>query len=280
MDKMLTIDSHQHFWKYNPVRHSWINEDMTVLKRDFLPNDLKPVLDTHLFDGCIAIQADQSEKENEFLLQLADMNHFIKGVVGWVDLQLPDVDIRLQHYKQFTKMKGFRHVLQDEEQRDMMLNQQFMNGIRSLSKFGFTYDILIYPDQLVYAEKLVAANPDQLFAIDHMAKPHIRKKNMDPWKKEISAIAKHRNVYCKISGMVTEGDWRQWKPEDFYPYLDVVVAAFGIDRLMYGSDWPISELVCSYSDMYEIVERHFSQFSKDDQEKLFGKNAMLFYQLR
>ena len=277
--KMLRIDSHQHFWKYDPLRHSWINEDMVVLKRDFLPKDLAPILNLHDFDGCIVVQADQAEQENEFLLNLAGRNDFIKGIVGWVDLRSPDLEGRLEYYQQFPKMKGFRHVLQDEEQRDLMLTKNFMNGINSLSNVGFTYDILIHEDQLIYAEKLVAANPDQRFVIDHIAKPRIRDKKVDLWKNNIIAIAKHNNVYCKLSGMVTEADWRNWKPEDFHPYLETVINAFGMDRVMYGSDWPVCNLVCSYEEMLKVLIQYFSQYSEEDNMKIFGGNATKFYQI-
>jgi L-fuconolactonase len=194
-------------------------------------------------------------------------------------LQSKTVEERLQYYTQFKKIKGFRHVLQGEPQRDLMLQPKFMNGVSLLSKYNFTYDILIFKDQLQYIPKFVSAFPDQPFVIDHIAKPDIRNANIDQWKKDISTLAQFENLYCKISGMVTEADWKNWKREDFKPYMDVVVEAFGIDRIMFGSDWPVCLVAASYNEMLEIVEDYFSSFSKEEQQKFFGLNAILFYNL-
>ena len=198
------IDAHQHFWKFDAVRDSWINDDMKPLQKDFLPPDLALLLQHNNITGCVVVQSDQSESENNFQLANAADYPFIKGVVGWVNLQANDVEDRLVYYKNFAKLKGFRHVLQGEPQRDMMLNTAFKRGIGLLNKYGFTYDLLIFPDQLQYAEKLVALFPDQPFVIDHLAKPFIKAKKITEWKQDIEAIAAHQNVWCKISGMVTE----------------------------------------------------------------------------
>jgi L-fuconolactonase len=276
---MKRIDSHQHFWKFDPVRDNWINDDMKIIQKDFLPADLQHILKENGFDGCVAVQSDQSEAENHFHFKNAEQFDFIKGIVGWIDLQSKTVEERLQYYTQFKKIKGFRHVLQGEPQRDLMLQPKFMNGVSLLSKYNFTYDILIFKDQLQYIPKFVSAFPDQPFVIDHIAKPDIRNANIDQWKKDISTLAQFENLYCKISGMVTEADWKNWKKEDFKPYMDVVVEAFGIDRIMFGSDWPVCLVAASYNEMLEIVEDYFSSFSKEEQQKFFGLNAIRFYNL-
>jgi L-fuconolactonase len=273
------IDAHQHFWKFEPIRDSWITDEMSVIRKDFFPDDLQSVLQQNDFDGCITVQASQSEKETDFLISLSREHKFIKGVVGWVDLQASDIADRLGQYKSFPIVKGFRHVLQGESQRDLMLNPNFKRGIGALQQYGFTYDILIFPDQLKFSTELVAGFPEQKFVIDHIAKPNIKRKEIDDWKKDIEAIAKHENVYCKMSGMVTEADWKTWKKEDFKPYMDVVVNAFGTNRIMFGSDWPVCLVAASYEKMLGIAEDYFSAFSKEEQEQFFGINAIRFYNL-
>lgn len=276
---MLKIDSHQHFWKFDPVRDSWINEDMKIIQRDFLPEDLEPVLKASGFDGCITVQSDQSEIENEFQLNNAEGNDFIKGVVGWVDLQSAQVDERLAYYSQFEKFKGVRHVLQGEPQRDFMLRGSFLNGIAALKRYNLTYDILIFPDQLGYAADFVSRFPDQPFVVDHIAKPDIKNKDIAGWKKDITEVSKFQNVFCKLSGMVTEADWKNWKQDDFNPYLDVVVEAFGTDRLMFGSDWPVCKVAADYEQVVSMIRAYFEPFTKNEQEMVFGGNALKFYNI-
>jgi len=275
----MRIDAHQHFWKFDPVRDSWITDEMAVIQKDFFPGDLQSVLTKNNFDGSVVVQSDQSEKENEFQLKNAEENDFIKGVVGWVDLQAHDIEDRLGYYSSFKKMKGFRHVLQGETDRSLMLKSEFMNGIEKLEKFGFTYDILIYPDQLKYLPEFVAPFMNQKFVIDHLAKPGIKKQEINDWKKLIDATARFDNVYCKISGMVTEADWKNWKQDDFIPYVDVIIEAFGPNRIMYGSDWPVCLVAASYEQMLGIVEEYFSSFSDAEQQLFFGENAIKFYNL-
>lgn len=276
---MGAIDAHQHFWKFDPVRDSWIDADMNVLQKDFLPVDLAPHLQENNFEGSVVVQSNQSEEENIFQLDNAARNKFIKGVVGWVDLRAADVEDRLVYYSSFKRMKGFRHILQGEQQRDLMLSADFIKGISKLQHYGFTYDVLIFPDQLPFIPQLVASFPDQKFVIDHMAKPAIRDKKIQDWKKGIEAIAQYENVYCKISGMVTEADWQNWKQDDFTAYLDVVVNAFGTKRIMYGSDWPVCLLAGGYEKMISVVRKYFSSFSTAEQQLFFGENATHFYNL-
>lgn len=276
---MARIDAHQHFWIFDPVRDNWINDDMSAIQRDFLPGDLEPILQANGIDGCVAVQADQSEEQNDFLLELAEYNGFIKGIVGWVDLRVDNIEQRLEYYSVFNKMKGFRHVLQGETDRALMLNPAFMNGIGKLQKHGFTYDILIFPDQLQYVSEFVAAFPDQKFVIDHIAKPYIKDKKIDDWAADMKNVAKHENLYCKISGMVTEADWKKHKPADFIPYMDVVFEAFGADRVMFGSDWPVCQVAASYTEMKSIVEQYTIALSATEQAKFWGDNAVKFYNL-
>jgi L-fuconolactonase len=274
------IDAHQHFWKYNPVRDSWINDEMKLIQKDFLPADLKKIFDTYDISGSVVVQSDQSEDENKFQIEQAAGNDFIKGIVGWLDLQADDLEEKLIYYEFDGKVKGLRHVLQGEPDRALMLKPAFKRGIGMLSNFRLTYDILIYPDQLEYAKDLVAEFPDQQFVIDHLAKPEVKKGNIKEWAKDIKAIAAHENVYCKISGMVTEADWKSWKPQDFTPYIDVVVEAFGINRIMYGSDWPVCLVAADYEQVLNIVQQYFLNFTSEEREKFFSANAIKFYQLK
>lgn len=276
---MQRIDAHQHFWKFDPVRDSWINDTMAVIQRDFLPGDLKPLLLENGLDGCVVVQADQSEAENSFQLKNANKYDFVKGVVGWVDFRADNINERLSHFSQFKKLKGFRHILQGEKQRDYMLRPDFKHGIAALHGFGYTYDILIFPDQLADTKSFVEAFPYQPFVIDHIAKPYIKDKKIDAWKKDMQTLAKYDHVYCKVSGMVTEADWRHWKKDDFYPYLDVVLEAFGSKRLMFGSDWPVCLVAASYAQMTSIVREYFSSLSPDEQSDFWGGNAIRFYNL-
>lgn len=273
------IDAHQHIWQFDAVRDSWINKDMAILKKDFLPIELLTLLHENGMDGSIVVQSDQSENENEFQLNNAARFDFIRGVIGWVDLQSPKVEDRLAYYKQFKKLKGFRHILQGETQRDLMLAPSFKNGISLLNKYGYTFDLLVLPDQLKYVKELVTAFPDQSFVIDHLAKPPIKNKDIAAWKKDITALAPFKNLYCKLSGMVTEADLKNWKQEDLVPYMDVVVDTFGMNRLMFGSDWPVCLLAASYQETKSLVDQYFSNFSLKEQEAFFGKNATDFYKL-
>ena len=275
----IRIDAHQHFWKFDPVKDSWITDDMSVLRSDFLPHDLQPVLQQNNIDACIAVQADQSDNETKFLLDLAEQNPFIKGVVGWIDLKAKDIDERLDDLKLHKLLKGFRHILQGEKDRAFMLNPDFMLGIKVLGKYGFTYDVLIYPDQLSYIPKFVGAFPGQKFILDHLAKPNIKNQDLSQWKKDLKAVAQYKNVYCKVSGMVTEADWMNWQPKDFTPYLNIVVEAFGTDRLLFGSDWPVCLVAAQYNQVLNLVKSYFSSFSQDEQNAIFGLNAVKFYNL-
>ncbi len=274
----MIIDSHVHFWKYDKKRDSWITDDMKILKQDYLPAHLIITLKRNDVDGCVAVQAGQSEYETHFLVELAKTHNEIKGVVGWVDLQNQNIEERLQYFSQFSIIKGWRPVVQSEPD-DFLLRESFQNGIRALAKYDCTYDILIFHHQLKPAIKFVSKFPFQKFVIDHCAKPDIGKKDIEEWKKLMKEMAQHPNVHCKISGLFTETKWKQWSPGDFYPYLDVVFEAFGTDRLMFGSDWPVMLLSGIYVQWKSLLEKYMENFVEEDRLKILGENASQFYNL-
>lgn len=275
---MNRIDSHQHFWKFDPIRDSWIDDSMLKIQRDFLPEDLLPLLSENKFAGCVAVQASQSEEETNFLLDLASKNDFIKGVVGWVDLRAGNILERLNHFSKYEKLKGFRHVVQGEPD-DFMFRKDFRNGIAALKEFNFTYDILIFHRQLPAAIDLVKSFPEQVFVIDHIAKPGIKSGDIESWKKGMEEIAKFENVWCKISGMVTEADWNQWKTSDLKPYLEVIFENFSADKILFGSDWPVCNVASDYTEVVKTLEDYITSFSIEDQNKIWFENAKLFYKL-
>lgn len=274
----MTIDSHQHFWYYSAEDYAWIDDSMRAIQRDFLPADLEPILQKNGFDGCVLVQVNQSEQENQDFLKFANLYDFIKGVVGWVDLSAENLEERLTYFKQFSKLKGFRHIVQGEP-LGFIQQESFIRGIRKLADFDYTYDILIYPKQLKDAFHLVRECPDNKFVIDHIAKPDIRHKEISKWSNYMKEIAQQENVFCKISGMVTEADWYKWKKEDFYIYLDMVLEFFGTDRIMYGSDWPVCLVAGTYEEQLSIQQSYFDKLSKTEKDKLFGGNATRFYGL-
>lgn len=273
----MVIDAHQHFWKFDPVRDSWIDDSMKILQRDFLPPELKTVFAENGVDGCIAVQADQSEAETQFLLDLAAQHDFIRGVVGWVDLRAENIADRLAYFRQYSKIKGFRHIVQGEADFNFMLRPAFKRGIAQLEQFGFTYDILIFPHQMGAALELVRAFPNQKFVIDHLAKPYIKDGFYEGWSALLRELGRCDNLWCKVSGLVTEADWARWQYEQFVPYLDLAFEAFGSDRLMYGSDWPVCLLGGSYGRVKGILEQYLEPFSRQERDKIWGENAGAFY---
>ena len=276
---MLRIDAHQHFWQYDPVRDAWINDGMAVLRQDFLPADLGPLLAANGMDGCVAVQADQSERETQFLLDLARDYPFILGVVGWVDLRSPQVGDRLAHFAADRRFRGVRHLVQGEPNDEFLLQSEVVRGISALTPLGLTYDLLLVPRQLRAATQLAAILPDQRFVLDHLAKPLIKDGVLEPWASDLGALALHPNVYCKLSGLITEADWGSWKPAQLRQYLDVVVESFGVDRLMWGSDWPVCLLAGSYHEVREVIAEYLVRFSVDERNAIFGGNAAACYGL-
>lgn len=272
------IDSHVHFWKYNATRDSWIGDDMKVLKQNYLPEDLALSAKRNHVVGCVAIQVDQSELENYFLVELAKTHPFIKGVVGWVDLQSDNLEERLTHFSSFPVIKGWRHIVQGEA-NDFLLRRNFQEGVQCLKKFHYTYDILVYHYQLDAVVNFVSNLPDQKFVIDHCAKPDIRNREINNWRSLMKEIAQHKQVYCKLSGLFTEASWRNWSAGEFFPYLDVVFNSFGTDRLMFGSDWPVMLLSGAYLQWKSLLEKYMERFGQEDKEKIFYRNAVRFYNL-
>jgi L-fuconolactonase len=275
----MRIDAHQHFWHYNPAEHVWMTDEMIALKRDFLPRDLKPLLESLHFDGCISVQARQNLEETRWLLELAALNDFVRGVVGWVDLCSPELPAQLEHFAKFPQLVGVRHLVQDEPDDEFMLRPDFRRGIARLAEYQLTYDVLIYPRHLPAALKLVKEFPAQPFVLDHIAKPAIAEGKLAPWEADLRELAKMPNICCKLSAMVTEARWKQWQRDDFRRYLDVVFDAFGADRLMIGSDWPVCTLSAEYADAMRIVIDYVDQFPARSQDGILGMNCASFYGL-
>lgn len=252
---------------------------MKVLKRDFLPGDLLPELKGIKFDGSIAVQARQSFEETRWLLDIAGKHEFVKGVVGWINLCSEESGIQLSEFVNDRKFVGVRHVLQDENDDRFMLSESFFRGIRLLEKYNLVYEILILPKHLAYADELVRSFPGQKFVLDHIAKPLIKDGSVSPWKEEIQKLARHPNLSCKLSGMVTEAKWQEWQEEDFIPYLDVVFEAFGPSRLLIGSDWPVCTISSSYNKTMKLVLDYLKPFDQADRDMVLGNNAVRIYNL-
>ena len=274
----MTIDTHVHFWKYNKVRDAWITDNMKVLQQDYYPEHLALNLKRNGIDGCVAVQASQEEVETRFLVELSKTHEIIKGVVGWIDLLNDKLEERLQHFSEHAIIKGYRHIVQAEPD-DFLLREDFQRGVKALKQYHYTYDILIYPSQLQSTLAFVEKFPDQKLVIDHCAKPDIKNKKIDEWKKWMKEIAQHENVYCKVSGLFTEAAWKDWSVSDFYPYLDVVFEAFGTDRLMFGSDWPVILVAGIYVQWKSLLEKYMEGFREEEKGKFFGLNAKEFYDL-
>jgi len=275
----MIIDTHQHFWKYNKIQHDWISDDMAVIRRDFLPQDLKVIYEQNGVDGCIAVQAEQSLEENTFLLEMAQQNNFIKGVIGWVDFKDKQLETKLEIYDDASLLKGYRHIVQAESDPKFLMQKPFLQGIKQLEKRGKIYEILVFPHQLPAVLEFVKHFPNQQFIIDHMAKPYIKEGYIDAWALMLRAIGKYENISCKISGMITEADFTSWKIDDLRPYMEVALEAFGTQRILYGSDWPVCLVAGAYSKVLGIAQTFSQQLSKEEKEHFFYKNAKRIYQL-
>ncbi|MEM9930175.1 MAG: amidohydrolase family protein [Bacteroidota bacterium] len=275
----MRLDSHQHFWQYEPVKHAWIDDEMASIRKDFLPNDLGPLLQANHLDGCIAVQADQTTVETDFLLSLAQQYDFIKGVVGWIDLRAKDLVEQLAKYEGASRLVGWRHVVQGEPDPLFLLRDNFLRGIDTIGQAGYTYDILIFPHQLVSAYELVKQFPEHKFVIDHLAKPYAKAGYFTGWARAISAVAELPNVYCKLSGLVTEADYQDWTPAQLAPYLRHALEAFGPDRCMYGSDWPVCRVAATYGRVIGLVEQLLAPYTAAEQAAVMGENCRQFYGL-
>lgn len=275
----MRIDSHQHFWKYDPVRDSWITDEMAAIKRDFTPLDIQFVLERNGFGGTVAVQASESDEETNYLVRLSKEYPFIKGVVGWVDLQAADIEHRLESYKDVKVLKGFRHVVEGEEDPDFLIRPAILNGLKALAKFGYTYDLLIRPRHYQATLTCVSQNPELQFVLDHIAKPPIKSREFDEWATFIDALSVFPNVACKVSGLATEADWTGWKLDDFKQYLTHIFARFGTERIMYGSDWPVCLLAASYEESIAIVEDKLGQFTEIERNAFWAGNTIRVYNL-
>jgi L-fuconolactonase len=275
----MRIDAHQHFWRYSQAEYPWLGAGMEQLRRDFLPDDLVPLLRQHRLDGSIAVQARQSMEETRWLLALAQGAPTILGVVGWVDLCADDLEQQLQSFAGQSRLVGVRHVVQDEPDDRYLMRPEVVRGIRLLHAYGLAYDLLVYPRQLPAAIELVSELPGQTFILDHLAKPLIRSQEFEPWSGHLRQLAARPNVACKVSGLITEADWQHWNAEQISPYLDVALQAFGWDRLMYGSDWPVCLAAGSYDRVFGLVESWSQSATERERASFFGDTAARWYSL-
>jgi L-fuconolactonase len=276
----MRIDAHQHFWQYDPDRHRWINDEMSAIRRDFFPGDLATILKTLQIDGTIAVQADETVVETTFLLDLAAKNDFIKAVVGWTDLHSLELENTLYNFKGIEKLAGFRCVMQGAPDEKYLRNDLFANNLKKLAEHGYTYDLLVYHNQLPALISMTEKLPDNQLILDHIGKPDIRNNQFQTWKEQIKILAKHPRIYCKLSGMVTEANYSKWTYDDLLPYLETSAEYFGIDRICFGSDWPVCLVAGSYNKVYEVIEKFVHQLSKSDQDKIFGLNTLQFYKIK
>src|SRR5688572_13088753 len=275
----MRIDSHQHFWRYTSAEYGWIDDALAALRRDFLPSDLRREMDVTAVDACVAVQARQTIEETRWLLELADNHPFVAGVIGWIDLQADDAPAQLDLFADHPKLLGLRHIVQSEPDDRFMLRPAFCRGISLLAERDLTYDILIYPKHLPVAAELVSRFPRQRFVLDHLAKPQIRAREIRDWEKGIRALATFPNVFCKLSGLVTEADWSRWTPEDIRPYLDIAFDCFGARRLLAGSDWPVCTLAADYRRTIALVDDYLTGSPAADRDDVMGGNAARLWRL-
>lgn len=271
------IDTHVHFWNYDPQRDAWIDESMQLLQRDFGVEDVLKASGGRV-EGFIAIQADQSRAETEFLLSLAEKHTEVKGVIGWLDLRSDHLTKELDYYAQYPALRGLRHIVQAEP-LGFMREPVFQRGIQQLERYGLVYEILVYAPQLEDAVHLVQQFPQQLFVLDHIGKPDIKNGKLEAWKRSYQQLSQLENCYCKLSGMVTEAAWQQWSEAELKPYLDVALECFGAERLMFGSDWPVCQLAATYEEVQSIVTNYICQLSTTEQAMILHQNARQFYKL-
>ncbi len=273
------IDSHQHFWRYSAAEFAWIDDSMAPLRRDFLPEHLRPELDAAGIDGCIAVQAPQTLDETRFLLRLAAENPWIRGVVGWVDLQSAAVDQQLREFARDPHFVGVRHIAQAEPDPRFLVSEPFLRGLAALAPYDLVYDVLVFPHQLPAAIELAGRFPGQRLVLDHLAKPDLRGPDLANWARDLRELARHENVTCKLSGLVTEAPWSTWTPDLLRPAFAVALEAFGPKRLLFGSDWPVALCASGYRRWVETVELWLAELPESDRAAIFGGNSVRCYQL-
>jgi L-fuconolactonase len=273
---MKRIDTHQHFWQYRPIEQTWIDDSMLPLRRDFLPDQIIEAMEANGVDESIAIQARQTIEETRWLLELASQNHWLAGVVGWLPLKSPEVELHLEQWRTEPLLKGVRHIAQAEPD-GFLLESTFQRGVAALRTADLAYDILIRANQLDEAIEFVDRNPNQPFVLDHLAKPKIAAGEREPWKTKLRALAERENVVAKISGLVTEADWSHWTEEQLLPYMDWALEVFGPARLMLGSDWPVCTLASSYNTWWSFLDRWTGRLSEDERMAILGGTATRIY---
>jgi len=275
----MRIDAHQHFWNHDPIKHFWINDDMKVIKRDFSPGDLAPLLKESKFDGTIAVQADETMAETTFLLDLARKNDYIKAVVGWVDLRKEAVEEDLLMLKSQQKLAGFRCIMQGTEDEAYLKNSVFLKNVSRLTQFDFTYDLLVFHNQMESLVRFTDKLQDNRLILDHIGKPDIKNKQIKQWREQLRILSSNPNIYCKLSGMLTEADHQRWTYDDIMPYMETAAEYFGVDRLCFGSDWPVCLLAGSFKQVHDVVDRFVEQLNTTEREKIFGTNTAAFYKI-
>ena len=275
----MRVDAHQHFWRHDPVHFAWIDDSMAILRRDFLPEDLEPLLAAKDLDACVAVQATTTDAETDWLLDLAEAHDFIRGVVGWADLRSSTFEERLGSLLERPKLVGLRHVVQSEPDERFLLREDFARGVEALGQAGLTYDLLIYPRQLPAAIAFADRHEDLGIVLDHLAKPEIRSGRLESWTRDLRELARRENVFCKISGLVTEADWTAWRPEQIRSCIEVGLEAFGPARLMIGSDWPVCTLAAGHDQVIDLAESAIGGLSARERAAIAGENARRFYGL-
>jgi len=275
----LVIDSHQHFWAYDPIQYPWMSDDMNVLRSNHLPEDLRPQLDRVGVDQTVVVQARQTPEENEWVLGMAEEHPWIAGLVGWIDLQADDVEDDLLKWRENPKFVAVRHVVHDEPDDQWLLKEKVVRGLKVLEKHDVPYDLLLRPQHLQYIPELIRQVPNLRMVIDHISKPFIADGTIDPWREEMAALAAYPQICCKVSGMITEADFNQWTAKDLSPYIEIVLEQFGAERLMYGSDWPVCRLAGNYSEVFASIQSGLKQLSANERVDVFGNNAARFYGL-
>jgi L-fuconolactonase len=275
----MRIDAHQHFWHYQPDTHGWISDEMSVLRKDFMPEELKTPLADFSFDGSVVVQANETYAENDFLLDIAQKHNYIKGIVGWINLLDPNAEIKMIALKSIPSIVGFRTIMQGSPDEKYLGNKLFYENVKRLASFDYTFDLLVHNNQLDSLIRFTDKLPDNRFILDHLGKPAIKNKEYKEWKSEIKILAANPNMYCKLSGMTTEADLKNWTYNDLYPYMEIAAEYFGIDRICFGSDWPVCLAAGSFATTYSVVDQFCAQLKQEEKDKIFGQNTKDFYKL-
>ena len=275
----MIIDSHQHFWQVGRFDYPWMSSDLGVLYRDYLPPVLEPILQANGVEKTVLVQASNSVEESRWLLELADQYPFIAGVVGWVDLRSEHVDAQLAELADHSKFKGVRHLVESEPANDWLVQPEVLRGLKQLAESDLSYDLLVHPRHLCHVRRVAAECPDLRLVIDHMAKPAIGRGEFDDWSKQFRPLAEFANMHCKLSGLVTEANWSNWRVDDLRPYVDCALESFGPERLMFGSDYPVCLLAASYERVLDSFQEALKDLADSERTMILSKSATKFYRL-